>query len=247
MDTIAALNFGIVIALAIKSKGIKDEKAIISTSVKAGVGAGGLLIVVYSILAHLGATSGGRFGTTENGAQTLTNIMTYIFGKPGAVLLAVIFTLACLTTCVGLITSCSQYFSALNSKLSYKNWVRILSLSSMILANMGLTKILAISVPVLNAIYPIAIMLIVLAMLDKFFNGSTVVYGLTILFTGIVSVADALGQVGIQWNFIVNLFSKLPLYSKGLGWVVPALIGIVLGTVYKLVEEKVSYSKVSEL
>jgi len=247
MDTIAALNFGIVIALAIKSKGIKDEKAIISTSVKAGVGAGGLLIVVYSILAHLGATSGGRFGTTENGAQTLTNIMTYIFGKPGAVLLAVIFTLACLTTCVGLITSCSQYFSALNSKLSYKNWVRILSLSSMILANMGLTKILAISVPVLNAIYPIAIMLIVLAMLDKFFNGSTVVYGLTILFTGIVSVADALGQVGIQWNFIVNLFSKLPLYSKGLGWVVPALIGIILGTVYKLVEEKVSYSKVSEL
>lgn len=247
MDTIAALNFGIVIALAIKSKGIKDEKAIISTSVKAGVGAGGLLVVVYSILAHLGATSGGRFGTTENGAQTLTNIMTYIFGKPGAVLLAVIFTLACLTTCVGLITSCSQYFSALTSKLSYKNWVRILSLSSMILANMGLTKILAISVPVLNAIYPIAIMLIVLAMLDKFFNGSTVVYGLTILFTGIVSVADALGQVGIQWNFIVNLFSKLPLYSKGLGWVVPALIGIVLGTVYKLVEEKISYSKVSEL
>lgn len=247
MDTIAALNFGIVIALAIKSKGVKDEKAIISTSVKAGVGAGGLLVVVYSILAHLGATSGGRFGTTENGAQTLTNIMTYIFGKPGAVLLAVIFTLACLTTCVGLITSCSQYFSALTNKLSYKNWVRILSLSSMILANMGLTKILAISVPVLNAIYPIAIMLIVLAMLDKFFNGSTVVYGLTILFTGIVSVADALGQVGIQWNFIVNLFSKLPLYSKGLGWVVPALIGIVLGTVYKLVEEKISYSKVSEL
>ncbi len=247
MDTIAALNFGIVIALAIKSKGVKDEKAIISTSVKAGVGAGGLLVVVYSILAHLGATSGGRFGTTENGAQTLTNIMTYIFGKPGAVLLAVIFTLACLTTCVGLITSCSQYFSALTNKLSYKNWVRILSLSSMILANMGLTKILAISVPVLNAIYPIAIMLIVLAMLDKFFNGSTVIYGLTILFTAIVSVIDALGQVGMQWNFILNLFSKLPLYSKGLGWVVPALIGIVFGTVYKLVEEKISYSKVSEL
>ncbi len=247
MDTIAALNFGIVIALAIKSKGVKDEKAIISTSVKAGVGAGGLLVVVYSILAHLGATSGGRFGATENGAQTLTNIMTYIFGKPGAILLAVIFTLACLTTCVGLITSCSQYFSALTNKLSYKNWVRILSLSSMILANMGLTKILAISVPVLNAIYPIAIMLIVLAMLDKFFNGSTVVYGLTILFTGIVSVVDALGQVGMQWNFFLNLFSKLPLYSKGLGWVVPALIGIVFGTVYKLVEEKISYSKVSEL
>src|SRR3712207_8572437 len=46
-----------------------------------------------------------RFGETENGAQTLANIMQYLFGKPGLVLLAVIFTLACLTTCVGLITS----------------------------------------------------------------------------------------------------------------------------------------------
>ncbi len=31
----------------------------------------------------------------------------------GAVLLAAIFTLACLTTCVGLINSISQYFSTL--------------------------------------------------------------------------------------------------------------------------------------
>ena len=247
MDTIAALNFGIVIALAIKSKGIKEEKAIISASVKAGIIAGILLIVIYSILAHLGASSGGRFGATENGAQTLTNIMSYIFGKPGAVLLAVIFTLACITTCVGLITSCSQYFSTLTSKLSYKNWVRILSISSMILANMGLTKILVISVPVLNAIYPIAIVLIVLAMIDKLFRGSTAVYGLTILFTGIVSIFDALGQVGIEFGFIINLFNKLPLYSKGLGWVVPALIGIIVGILYKVVKEKIIYNNISEV
>lgn len=247
MDTIAALNFGIVIALAIKSKGIKEEKAIISASVKAGIIAGILLIVIYSILAHLGASSGGRFGATENGAQTLTNIMSYIFGKPGAVLLAVIFTLACITTCVGLITSCSQYFSTLTSKLSYKNWVRILSISSMILANMGLTKILAISVPVLNAIYPIAIVLIVLAMIDKLFRGSMAVYGLTILFTGIVSIFDALGQVGIEFGFIINLFNKLPLYSKGLGWVVPALIGIIVGVLCKVVKEKIIYNNISEV
>jgi LIVCS family branched-chain amino acid:cation transporter len=247
MDTIAALNFGIVIALAIKSKGIKEEKAIISASVKAGIIAGILLIVIYSILAHLGASSGGRFGATENGAQTLTNIMSYIFGKPGAVLLAVIFTLACITTCVGLITSCSQYFSTLTSKLSYKNWVRILSISSMILANMGLTKILAISVPVLNAIYPIAIVLIVLAMIDKLFRGSTAVYGLTILFTGIVSIFDALGQVGMEFGFIINLFNKLPLYSEGLGWVVPALIGIILGVLCKIVKEKIIYNNISEV
>ncbi len=241
MDTIAALNFGIVIAVAIKSKGIEDEKAVVSSTIKAGLIAGALLIIIYSLLAHLGAASGGKFGGTENGAQTLTNVATYIFGKPGALLLAVIFTLACLTTCVGLITSCSQYFATL-TKISYKNWVRILCLSSMTLANMGLTKILAISVPVLIAIYPIAIMLIILAMFDKLFNENSIVYSLTILFTGVVSVIQALDQVAIKLGFVTDLCSELPLYTEGLGWVVPAVFGMLIGFVIKIVKESV-YNK----
>lgn len=238
MDTIAALNFGIVIALAIKSRGIKDEKVVVSTSIKAGVIAGSLLVLIYSMLAHLGATSSGKFGIVENGAQTLTNVTSYIFGKPGAVLLALIFTLACLTTSVGLITSCSQYFGTLTNKISYKNWVRILSISSMVLANMGLTKILAISVPVVNAIYPISIMLIVLAMLDSLFKESSIVYSLTILFTGVVSVIEALDQVGVKLGVVTNLSSSLPLYEKGLGWVLPAVLGMILGLGFKVIKEK---------
>ncbi|MDO5516389.1 MAG: branched-chain amino acid transport system II carrier protein [Clostridium sp.] len=243
MDTIAALNFGIVISFAIKSKGVTSEKAVVSSSIKAGLIAGTLLIAVYSMLCHLGATSGGRFGETENGAVTLNNVMTYVFGEPGAILLAVIFTVACLTTCVGLITSCSEYFETLSSKVSYKGWVRILSLSSMVLANMGLTKILAVSVPVLNAIYPIAIMLIVLAMLDKLFMGNKMVYSFTILFTGVVSVVDALSQAGISIGFLVNAFSKLPLYSQGLGWLLPAALGMISGYVVSLMSRDKAESK----
>lgn len=227
MDTIAALNFGIVIALAIKAKGVKEEKYVISTSIKAGFIAGALLVVIYAVLAHLGAASGGRFGATTNGAVTLTNVTTYLFGNSGAVLLAVLFTLACLTTSVGLITSCSQYFATLTKKITYKNWVRILALSSMTLANMGLTKILSVSVPLLNMIYPIAIMLIVLAMLDKFLKANKFVYPLTILFTGIVSVMHGLEGMGIKLG--AKLLGGLPLYTQGLGWVVPALIGILIG------------------
>ena len=243
MDTIAALNFGIVISFAIKSKGVKSEKAVVSCSIKAGIIAGALLIAVYSMLCHLGAASGGRFGATENGAQTLNNVMTYLFGEPGAILLAVIFTVACLTTCVGLITSCSEYFETLNSKISYKTWVRILALSSMVLANMGLTKILSVSVPVLNAIYPIAIMLIVLAMLDKVFKGNRMVYTCTILFTGVVSVVDALSQAGFNIKFLVDNFGRLPLYSQGLGWIVPATAGIGIGLVLSIIKKDKLKSK----
>lgn len=238
MDTIAALNFGIVIAVAIKSKGINDDKKVVALSIKAGIIAGALLAVIYAMLAHLGATSVGKFGFSENGAQTLTNITAYIFGKPGAVLLALIFTLACLTTCVGLITSCSQYFTTLTKKISYKKWVIILTVFSLLIANMGLTKILSISVPILNAIYPISIMLIVLAMFDFIFNGNRYIYGLTILFTGIVSIIDSLGQVGLKIDSLAKLISFLPLYKEGLAWIVPAMLGIILGVILKFVKEQ---------
>ena len=228
MDTIAALNFGIVIAVAVKSRGVKDNKVVVSSSIKAGFGAGTLLIVIYSMLCHLGASSGLRFKMTENGAQTLTNVTTYIFGRSGAVLLAAIFTLACLTTSVGLITSCSEYFSSV-SKLSYKKWTVILSVWSMVLANMGLTKILAVSVPVLTAIYPVAIMLIVLSVFDRFLKNTTYVYKMTILFTGVVSVVDALNQTNIKLGFVTDLVSHLPLFSNGLCWIVPAAVGALLG------------------
>lgn len=237
MDTIAALNFGIVIALAIRSKGVNDDKAVVSLSIKAGIIAGIILAIIYAMLAHLGATSGGRFGVSENGAQTLTNITTYIFGKPGAVLLALIFTLACLTTCVGLITSCSQYFSTLTKKISYKNWVRLLTIFSMLIANMGLTKILSVSEPILNAIYPIAIMLIILSMFNFIFKDNKYIYGLTILFTGIVSIIDSIGQLGVAKESLVKLISYLPLYEEGLAWIVPAIFGIVLGLIIRFIKE----------
>ena len=223
MDTIAALNFGIVIALAIRTKGVTDEKLVIQSTIKSGLVAGSLLIFIYLILGHLGAMSGAVHGETENGAQTLTYVMNDIFGTPGAILLAIVFTLACLTTCVGVITSCGQYFASLTPKISYNGWASILALCSMTLANMGLNQILSLSVPVLDAIYPVAIVLIVLSMMNRLIKESFLVYRVTILVTGIVSVIYALNQVGIHLGLLTTFCERLPLYHEGLGWVSLAL------------------------
>ena len=114
----------------------------------------------------------------------------------------------------------------------------------MLLANMGLTKILSISVPVLNAIYPIAIMLIVLSMLDFIFKEDHLIYSLTILFTGIVSIIDALGQVGIKIGFITKSITFLPLYNEGLAWIIPAITGIVIGLCIKFAKEFLKENKI---
>lgn len=228
MDAIAALNFGIVISIALKEMGVTEERELVSNTIKAGALAGLLLMIIYGMLAYLGATSQIRFGVTENGAQVLTNVVFYLFGKKGAVLLGVIFSLACLTTSVGLLTSCSQYFAKLMPKISYKTFVKILSVSSMIFANVGLTQILKFSVPVLTAIYPMAIVLMILALLDKLFKGNSYVYLFTMICTSFVSILEALGQFGLK----VNILSSLPFYSKGLGWIIPAAVGAIVGFIY---------------
>ena len=62
--------------------------------------------------------------------------------RAGGIVLAVIATLACLKTSVGLITSCSETFSAIFPKgPAYRVWAVIFSLASFLFANMGLNTI----------------------------------------------------------------------------------------------------------
>lgn len=234
MDAIAALNFGIVITIVLKGMGITEEKRLVSSTIKAGAISGLLLVIIYTMLAYLGALSQTRFGVTENGAQTLTNIVFYLFGPNGSVLLGIIFSLACLTTSVGLLTSCSQYFTKLMPKVSYKMWITILSVSSMVFANVGLTQILKISVPVLTAIYPMAIVLMVLALFNDFYKGNSYIYLFTMICTSFVSILDSLGQFGLK----INMLNSLPFYSKELGWIIPSVVGGIVGFVYGNIRNK---------
>ncbi|MBU3192274.1 branched-chain amino acid transport system II carrier protein [Clostridium bowmanii] len=164
MDAIAALNFGIVVALVLKKQGITDKIALSSYTIKAGFIAGLVLT---------------------------------------------------------LITSCSEYFSRIIPKVSYKVWVTGITLSSMLFANVGLTNILKVSVPVLTAIYPMAIVLIVLAFTHNLFKGYNSVYSLSMLFTAVFSVSDSLNQIGLKMSFL----NSMPLSKEGLVWVLQSLVG----------------------
>lgn len=222
MDTIAALNFGIIIALNIQAMGVTEEKAVVSVTVKAGIITGIVLLAVYSALAHIGAMTGETFGVMENGAQTLNRVVQYQFGNAGAVILAAIFFIACLNTCVGLLSCCSRYFCTIIPKVGYKAWVLVFAGASLVISNAGLNKILEISVPVLNMIYPVAIVLIVLAFLHPLIRNMRLVYPVCALFTGIISI-------GSEIPVLARLVGQLPLYEVGLQWIVPAIAGGITG------------------
>lgn len=232
MDTIAALNFGFIIAMNIRAMGVTSEKVVISETVKAGAIAAVVFCVIYGALAHVGAEAGGAFTGMENGAQTLTQAAGAVFGIAGPVLMGLIFFIACLNTCVGLLSCCSDYFRTIIPGPGYRGWVLIFAAISAVVANAGLTTILKFSIPVLVAIYPVAIVLIVLSLLTlgfKAVRARQTVYPITVAVTGVMSIGSALASCGLLPESVVALQQSLPLADVGLEWILPASAALVLG------------------
>ena len=227
MDALAALNFGIVVSLNIRALGITDDREVMSTSMKAGCLAGIILAVIYIMLTMLG-TSLSSMPIGANGAQILTLAVTLLFGESGRWVMAFIFLLACMTTCVGLLTSCSEFFSSLTPKINYSKWLLFLTLFALAVSNFGLSTILSISVPVLNMLYPMALVLILLGLGDPLYKANRLVYPLTIFSTGIVSVLSQLDSMGFRIPGLTNLLNALPLASQSLGWITIALVMFIL-------------------
>ena len=241
MDTIAALNFGLVISLAVKSFKVEDEEKVIGYTVRVGLVAGSFLFVIYAMLAYIGMTTSGLTGDVKNGAEILTTVSQYVFGKFGIVLLASIFTLACLTTCIGLITSISKFFETMTKeKVSYHKWIVFWTFLSFLVANFGLNTILKVSVPVLVAIYPASIVLILLGLTEKYFGYNKFTYRLVCYTVTFISVVEALLSVKLNIPFVTELVSSLPFFSLSLGWVLPMVLTWLVGMASKLVEGKVS-------
>jgi branched-chain amino acid:cation transporter, LIVCS family len=236
MDALAALAFGIVILTTLKQKGVHERKQLTKYTVKTGFVAGTALALVYVAIGYLGAKMGG-YGTFDNGTSLLSAASTMLLGTGGKVLLGVIFTLACFTTCVGLTIACGEYFSKVLPKLSYRFVVTTITLVSFLIANLGLNQIISISIPFLVMAYPLTIVLVTLSFFHRFYRGSRKVYVGAMLLTGLVSLNDGLKSFGLSVHFVQTFMDALPLAAVGLGWVVPALVGGAVGLIWDRLRE----------
>ncbi|MCY1287316.1 Branched-chain amino acid transport system 2 carrier protein [compost metagenome] len=229
MDALGALVFGIVIATAIRDRGVTEPSLITRYSVIAGIIAAVGLSLVYLSLFYLGATSQGLAGEAQNGGQILTAYVQHTFGSAGSVLLAVVITLACLTTGVGLMAACGEFFSDL-LKIPYKLVVVVLTLFSLAVSNQGLTQLISVSVPVLVGLYPLAIVLVGLSLADRLWCSPRRVFVPVMAVTLVFGVADGLAAAGFS-QLVPALFQRLPLAGQSLGWLVPVLATLMLAVV----------------
>ncbi|GAB6180634.1 branched-chain amino acid transport system II carrier protein [Desulfotomaculum defluvii] len=233
MDALASVIFGMVIVNALRAKGITDKKVIEKATIWSGIIAAIGLSSIYMGLAYIGATTGSNF-TGDNPGQMLSYITTTLLGPLGKIVIAIAMSLACLTTAIGLVACCGNFFSRLsNYRISYNRVCIITVLVSLLLANMGLARILEISVPLLVTVYPIIIVLVILALCHNLFKGKRMVYITTIIgtsavvLTGLVEMIAA--KIGIDFQMTNSLLAMIPWHDQGLGWVIPALLTAIFG------------------
>lgn len=237
LDALAGLAFGIVVIDVVRKNGISQPERVAVNTAKAGIFSCLFMGLIYLFITLICAQSAPVCAGADNGGTVLGTIANHYFRSAGSVLMTLIVTFACLKTAIGLVTSCSKAFVDMFPKgPGYTVWAVVFSLVSFGIANFGLTTIVSWCVPVLMFLYPLAITLILLSLSGKFIGANPTVYRTTTAFTLIAAVFDMIGTVsgmvpGSRVLAGLKAFAGniLPLYDLGLGWILPAAIGFLVG------------------
>ncbi len=238
MDAPAGLAFGVTVVHAVRQMGQKRESDVAKVVGKAGLVSMSMVAFIYVLLIVVGAMSLGHFKLSADGGVAFNQVVSYYGGAFGQAVLAVLITVTCLTTAGGLVAAFAQDFHKHFPKVSYHTWLALTTLASFLAANFGLDTIIAWSTPMLMFLYPLCLVLILLSVFSPMFNRDGVVYLFVVLFT----VVPALGDMVVSFPKVVSasafgtavaaVRSHLPLASLGLSWLVPALVGLVLGLAF---------------
>ncbi|MBP6123003.1 MULTISPECIES: branched-chain amino acid transport system II carrier protein [Providencia] len=230
MDTLGAMVFGIVIVNAARSRGIENSSLLTRYTMWAGLIAGILLTLVYLSLFKLGENSGSLIPNPADGADILHTYVQYTFGNYGSFFLAVLIFVACMVTAVGLTCACAEFFSRY-VPISYRSLVLILGVFSMVVSNLGLSKLIAFSLPVLVSIYPPCIVLILMSFTLKWWRNPSVVIAPTMLTSFVVGLIGAVKASDNLKTYIPEWMTSIPLYKQDLMWLLPSIIVLVVAAI----------------
>ncbi len=209
----------------------------------AGCDASGVLMaIIYCGLALAGMQLGTVMPDATNGAAILARSASMHFGLAGTVVVFAIFFLACMNVCIGLISCCSRYFcetyviegGAEASEEAMRRPFAILAFVfaafSCVLSNVGLDVILMFSVPMLNALYPVAIVLVLMGLVHGFCDAHPQVW---VWVGGVVAVQSVITSVRDAFFAGAWLpFDALPLADIGAAWAPVAVVAFVIGLLH---------------
>lgn len=237
-----AAAFGIIIAETIHELGVTDDKRVAFEISRSGVIAGVLMAIIYCGLGLAGMQLGTVMPDATNGAAILARSASMHFGLAGTVVVFAIFFLACMNVCIGLISCCSRYFcetyvvkggaeaSEETMRRPFAVLAFVFAAFSCVLSNVGLDVILMFSVPMLNALYPVAIVLVLMGLVHGFCDAHPQVW---VWVGGVVAVQSVITSVRDAFFAGAWLpFDALPLADIGAAWAPVAVVAFVIGLLH---------------
>ena len=188
-----------------------------------------VLFAVYGTLTYIGACASGVYPQDTAQTALLSGIIQDIMGTVGMALLGGAVALACLTTAVGIGTTAVGFFyDFFKRKVPYRILMLIACLIGVFMGITGVQNIVNYVTPLFLVIYPITIIMTVLGLLNKFLPNDGPYKG-GVLLAGIVSLGDAALSINPNIGWLNGLMDLIPFSNMGFSWVVPALIGMIVG------------------
>ena len=81
----------------------------------------------------------------------------------------------------------------------------------------------------LVVLYPLVTVLVILSYFDRFWRGRTEVYAFSMAFALCFSIFDGCKEAGISLGGLTEQMMRFPLASLGVGWLIPAFVGFLIG------------------
>ena len=236
MDVLGAPLLAGVVMKDITRRGYLNKKDQFRMMFGVGIVAFILLALEYSTLAYSGASMSTVIDSTAQRAAMLTTIVKNLLGSWGQLAMGLAVCFACLTTAIGLTTTCGQYFEEVSKgKISYKKTILVTVAVEFIISLVGVDSLINLAVPVLTFIFPIMIALILFSAFDQYipydwtYLGAVVGAGIVGLVQGINTLSQLLG--GKLLGDAVKLIGTFPLATYGLEWIVPTFVGALIFTI----------------
>lgn len=230
MDLPAALIYGVIIIADLKAHKFEGRALSKGLLLVGGIGFG-VLAVSHFLQMLVGASTGYLFKDVTY-AKLYATIILQLWGVVGGTVFNIALLLAALTSAVGLAAGTAAYFEeASQKKWSYKNvaiWTLVISA---LISSFGLTTIIKLTAPILSLVYPPCIALVLGYIIFKTRNigttgGATIVafvWGCIDCLIGYLDVAK------VDTTGIKALYNLMPGAEYGLAWVIPTIIGAVIG------------------
>lgn len=230
MDGIGSLVMSGTIAAFIAQKGYSEKEGR-SMLLRSAIIAAALLGSVYAGYTWIGASGSASLRAFTSRTAMLSHASLMLSGRYGQILLALIIFFACLTTASGLTVTFAQYFSHLTKgRVSYKLLCALVVAVSFGISLIGVEGIISLSVPVLEVIYPLCIVLIALNLMGKYIKSDSAFRG-AVVGTLLVCAVLAMRAIAPLKPLGDRIMAMLPLGSSGFGYVVPALVGFMVGRI----------------